>query len=766
MKKRQTIGFQITNLVEEYPKPIWRGIVDRAEELDVNVVIYRGESFNTPYGFGYQCNAILDLINPHYLDALILATGTICNFISKEQFNAYIQKLHPIPLVSISIAIPGIPSILVDNQSGIKEGVRHLVLQHKRKKIAFIKGPENNEEAVERYNAYIREMKALNIPIDPKLVVTGNFIEESGREAIVELIERRKAVFDALFASNDNMAIGAMNELIRRGLEVPEDVAVLGFDNIQDCENTIPSLSTIKQPLYYQGRTALQTAVDLIEGKNIPEKTVLPTILLPRSSCGCLGYNVEMSGVGKTINNFELKTTAELKNEINHILESADYMSPKAAAIDEYIQNILTVEAKGNKKQLPEPGYPVNTILRKLTKSLSSQMKEGINIELWKEILGVLHQYIAGQKDPNWKKTLEIIKKSYELVQELLHSFNISQRIKLERQELIIRIVIQEIISSLSIDGLLNNIINNIGLMDLKNCYIFTYGRVYKQTRDMEWLMPEKVKLILAFDAIKGLKIVNPEGFIQPNKDFIPENLIDQNRRHSFLVLPMYFLEYQYGYMIFDLEIKNGNIYDFLSLEISSTYRSVLLLEERQKAEEKLRRVLSELEETNQELASLSETDELTGLYNRRGFLKFGIKNLTLARQMREDGALFFIDLDGLKKINDTYGHETGDEALRASSDILKKTFRKMDTIARLGGDEFVALIMNINEDTVNNLQKRLRQELKEYNKNSGNPFKLSLSIGKSLYSWQDASSTLPDLISRADAELYQEKKKKNSREI
>jgi DNA-binding LacI/PurR family transcriptional regulator len=181
-KKRPTVGLQITNLIQEYPKPIFKGVVDMAEELDVNLVIYRGESPNTPYGYGYQCNLVYDLIRPGYLDALIIASGTICNYISMEEFNEYVLKFKPIPLISISIPIPGIPSILIDNTNGILEAVEHLVAHHKRKRIAFIKGPETNTEAVVRYRTFVEAMTNHDITVDESLVYSGNWTEWSGPE--------------------------------------------------------------------------------------------------------------------------------------------------------------------------------------------------------------------------------------------------------------------------------------------------------------------------------------------------------------------------------------------------------------------------------------------------------------------------------------------------------------------------------------------------------------------------------------------------------
>ncbi len=221
-RKRPNIGLQITNLIEEYPKPIFKGAADAAEELDANLIVFRGESPNTPYGYGYQCNVIYDLIHHNYLDALILASGTLCNYIDVDEFDKYVKRFQNLPLVSISIPLKDVPSILIDNTTGIREAVRHLVLNHERKKIAFIKGPGTNQEANHRFEIFRNEMKKLDVNVYKKLIVSGNWTENSGREAVIELLAGGKAEFDSLIACNDNMAIGAMNELIYRGIDIPD----------------------------------------------------------------------------------------------------------------------------------------------------------------------------------------------------------------------------------------------------------------------------------------------------------------------------------------------------------------------------------------------------------------------------------------------------------------------------------------------------------------------------------------------------------------
>lgn len=155
----------------------------------------------------------------------------------------------------------------------------------------------------------------------------------------------------------------------------------------------------------------------------------------------------------------------------------------------------------------------------------------------------------------------------------------------------------------------------------------------------------------------------------------------------------------------------------------------------------------------------LSLVDELTGLYNRRGFMTLAEQELKTAQRLKRGIFLLFCDLDGLKEINDTLGHQVGDMALKDVSQVLKKTFREPDIIARIGGDEFIVLAIEGDEKaTPQALKDRLIKNLQEVNKKGNKPYKLSLSIG--IVRWDsEKKESIENLISRADREMYLNKK-------
>lgn len=159
-------------------------------------------------------------------------------------------------------------------------------------------------------------------------------------------------------------------------------------------------------------------------------------------------------------------------------------------------------------------------------------------------------------------------------------------------------------------------------------------------------------------------------------------------------------------------------------------------------------------------LRELSLRDELTGLYNRRGFFTLAEHELKIARRTRRGLYLLFVDLDGLKKINDTYGHETGNRLLIDTARILSRTFRESDIIARLGGDEFVVFAREASGENSQALLNRLYRNVEIHNKSSDIPAGLSLSAGIAL--WTDgAGASIDELLEKADRRMYREKQRK-----
>lgn len=175
-----------------------------------------------------------------------------------------------------------------------------------------------------------------------------------------------------------------------------------------------------------------------------------------------------------------------------------------------------------------------------------------------------------------------------------------------------------------------------------------------------------------------------------------------------------------------------------------------------------LRRTTRQLQKANEELKNLTLTDDLTGLYNRRGFFLHADRQLRVFRSRPSENSLWLMlgDLDGLKAINDEYGHPEGSSAIRKAADILRQTFRVADILARPGGDEFTVLIPNSADDAAKDIPLRLQSNFDTYNSNSGKPYQIAMSVGLVKVSF-DEELTINQLLKVADDAMYKDKRRR-----
>ena len=165
--------------------------------------------------------------------------------------------------------------------------------------------------------------------------------------------------------------------------------------------------------------------------------------------------------------------------------------------------------------------------------------------------------------------------------------------------------------------------------------------------------------------------------------------------------------------------------------------------------------------ESRRKLEEALVTDELTGIYNRRGFLTVAEQQLKMARRLKKGVLLLSADLDDLKDINDTLGHKEGDLALVETAKILKKSFRESDVIGRLGGDEFVVFQIENTETTSEILTARLQKNLELHNEKKDRNYKLSISVGIARCD-PDCTYSLDEMLIQADKLMYEQKKQKD----
>jgi diguanylate cyclase (GGDEF)-like protein len=288
------------------------------------------------------------------------------------------------------------------------------------------------------------------------------------------------------------------------------------------------------------------------------------------------------------------------------------------------------------------------------------------------------------------------------------------------------------------------------------NFGICLYEKPVLISKDDKFILPKKALLSMYID--ENTEIFESGETFSPQKNLLPKQYIENLKNINF-VHPIYSGEKNYGYIICSLKQAAFPMHclnlRLISNAISQAYEYNNSINENKE----LSIQNKQLKKDKKSLSLQSKTDELTRILNRRGFMELAEKTLDLALEMNSKGLVFFIDMDGLKKINDTYGHKMGDSAIKALATVLAKTLRANDVIGRLSGDEFAAITVGMEKKQIKKIHAKIDEYCDEISREKNFPFKLSCSLGAVEFNSKNKSIT--KLLMEADKQLYIEKNEK-----
>jgi len=275
-RKTNTIGLLLPEISGAFFQPLLRGIEAGTQEAGFDLLIHTtGDTQSTA--------ATRRPLGEHNTDGLLVFTDSLDH---KE-----LTRLHSIgfPVVLLHQAPPKslmIPVVTIENQSGAQKIVEHLIVVHGCRRIVFLQGPEDHEDSVWREKGYRQALKDHGITFNPSLVLRGGFNPDESRQVLTRLLANGKE-FDAIFSGDDDSAIGVILALRQADWRVPEDVAVVGFDDSSFARTMDPPLTTVSAPTERVGREAVRQLVRIIHVEKVEPRLILPTELVIRQSCGC-----------------------------------------------------------------------------------------------------------------------------------------------------------------------------------------------------------------------------------------------------------------------------------------------------------------------------------------------------------------------------------------------------------------------------------------------------------------------------------------------
>ncbi len=275
-RRTHTLGLLLPEIGREFFLPLLRGIEREARQIGYDLLIQTTESPDS-------ARASLGGLGEHNTDGLIIFTDSV----EDPELSRLYQNRFPVVLLhQTPPAGAEIPVITIENKSGAERLVEHLIELHGCRRIAFLRGPEGNEDSEWRERGYRQALENHGLQFDPTLIATGGYDEEVAQVAVQQWLIDGVEV-DAIFAGDDDAATGVLSALHSAGKRVPQDIAVVGFDDQAVSRYLTPSLTTVRSPLEQVGREAVIQLVKSIHGQPIDPITLLKTELVIRKSCGC-----------------------------------------------------------------------------------------------------------------------------------------------------------------------------------------------------------------------------------------------------------------------------------------------------------------------------------------------------------------------------------------------------------------------------------------------------------------------------------------------
>lgn len=563
---------------------------------------------------------IFDLMDLHRFDGVLIHGNQIVLESAREKLRQRLAEAG-IPAVTIGCRIEGCTLMGVDNYRAQRDIAEHVIRDHGVRRMAYLTGILDNgcPEGEQRMQGFLDVCEAYGVSREEVEIFPCTWRTSDGHRVAEKWLSEGRPMPDAFVCANDEMALGVIETLGEHGIRIPQDVIVVGFDNVDSAELSSPRLSTITTDFARLNYQALEVLIHKIDGAEPPPWVPFPHELVCSESCGC-AQSVRSDYIRRRY----FRQTRFLKNF--------------------YAQQDQMAEALFNASDLEE--------------------------------------------------LLEIIEK-------------------------------------------------NRAIFGSDNVYVCINDFYFDNYEKSQW--PEHADkfgqdMVLA---ACGERMGEPDEKHEyarfPAAQLLPEEIMAGER---FLVFyPLHYNTYSLGFLAMNGVSEaaklnlHESIFNFLEIAMENVRKKCLL--------RKLNVVLDDL----------YVRDALTGVYNRFGFKRFGQE--LFDRFMREEGGaqILFVDMDDMKGINDRFGHEMGDCAIRAAAQAIQSASAPQDFLMRYGGDEFL-LIASIREE---NLEEDIAAAVRRINQRQ--PFELRLSVGI-IRAGKGDGRTLEACVQEADTLMYQQKKR------
>ncbi|WP_051963112.1 diguanylate cyclase domain-containing protein [Deinococcus misasensis] len=697
---------------------IHRGITHALDQSQQASLTFVGHQLASDNPIFQSANDVYGLICPERFSGALVSAATLGITLDDEVFSQYLHKLHPLKTVTIGRKVAGFPAVMLDNRPGMEHLCRHL-LDRGYQRFVVVQGSPDNPESILREEVVHEVLSAQDLV--PVATVTGDFYGPTAEREVARLIQQG-VDFDVVVCLNDEMALGAIRALAQHGLQVPADVAVVGFDDIEEARHASPPLTTVRQEVPGLG----QAAVQVLQNWNCSgaEDVVQASRLVVRESCGSLPEWL--------------------------------YQLPYSHAPEVLIQEIAKVVQGQSTPQ---------DFLRHCHKA-GDDATQTLNL---KQLLLQCQQHFAQPQDR--RTATELLLLMVGVVVGQMHSSGAAYQGLSSTNRVSTRLALS-LTSQQDRQVWLQDAERYLHSLGLPRFFLVGYPQVRAR-------IPEQAELLLTS------RRSGPISVPFQTQALLPAEWQHEFQKGHLLVVPLFVKDHQHGLLVFekptDPHFSVENLRVTLSQGLHNLHITQLQQEYTHQLEQQVRERTRELEQEivirmhaeqalkaiNQELQQSAMTDGLTGLFNRSALDLYLEREIGHHQERQSPLAVLLCDVDFFKQYNDLFGHLQGDVCLKQVAAVLKNsTRRERDFCARYGGEEFVVVLPNTGlqgaEVVARNLLKAMRLQGIPH---PSSPFdqKVTFSLGVAVLNPQKPLAAA-EVLHQADLALYQSKKQGRNR--
>ncbi len=542
------IAFLLASLHTGSSRGLWSELIAASQSQRCVLFVLPGGRLNAAPGFEHMRNGVYRYARSPNVDLALCWASTLSGYATEAVVERFLLDTVNVPLVTFGLKIGEHPFVGIDAYSGMKALIKHFIRAHRKRHIAFLAGPRQHSSAEERYHAYCDALKEANIAYDPSLVCL-DIPWTEGRRAVLQLLDERGLVpgrdFDALCAASDLLAFEGGLVLRERGMEIPFDIPIGGFNDSEESRIFSPPLTTVHMPFSHQALCALRLLSEMRSGIPPPDKE-LKTKLVIRSSCGCMSSSVRKAGASRA--------RVGLSSELAGAFEAS-------------------LSAKQDR-----------SFIVLLDKMLDANIESGGEV-------GVLQNMLSALR-------VEFLKRAHstgeaERIETLIHQGMVAVCLSKERKyeyqlwkekqdEQKLSLFNQELLCAKDMPSIIAASTAHLTELGIACAYLVT---------------PDKQGVLMFRGGFKKRKEDSPPEIIRPKRSceavpqgcFLPDRMMPAEPG-TYYVLPLFFESTDLGHLVIQARDIDPSLYEEIRSTLSSALRGIMLFEEGDEARKRAER--------------------------------------------------------------------------------------------------------------------------------------------------------------------------------